>query len=132
MPLDDPLCVFSATVERRDGTYVLEVPESEVDLGTVAAGGVYRAALHPVPRSSTTAGTDGRGGERAADRGGPPVSEGDRCRVTIEDLGEQGDGLARIGPGYVVFVPDTTVGEEVTIEITDARENVAFGTVTAR
>lgn len=54
------------------------------------------------------------------------VEEGNVLDVEIEDIGDQGDGLARVGPGYVVIVPDTQVGDRVTVEITEARENVAF------
>ena len=58
-----------------------------------------------------------------------PVGAGDRIEVDVVDVGDQGDGIARIGPGYVVFVPETTVGDRVTVEITEARDNFAFGTV---
>lgn len=136
MVLDEPICLFSAEIERRDGSFVVEVPASEVDLGAVAPGDLYRAALFPPARavdSMTTGSTAADRGRSGASGGSaPPVQEGDRCRVTIEDLGEQGDGLARIGPGYVVFVPGTTVGEEVNVEITDARENFAFAEITPR
>lgn len=48
---------------------------------------------------------------------GPPV-EDDECRVVeIEDVGEQGDGIARAERGYVIIVPDTEPGERVVIEI---------------
>jgi predicted RNA-binding protein with TRAM domain len=33
------------------------------------------------------------------------VTEGETLQLDIEDVGDQGDGLARVGPGYVVFVP---------------------------
>jgi predicted RNA-binding protein with TRAM domain len=59
----------------------------------------------------------------------PPVSEGETLQVEIESLGEQGDGLAKVGPGYVVFVPDTEVGQQPLVRITAARENVAFAEV---
>jgi predicted RNA-binding protein with TRAM domain len=49
--------------------------------------------------------------------------------VTIESLGNQGDGIARIDRGYVVIVPDTRPDDEVTIEIEQTRENVAFARV---
>ena len=50
----------------------------------------------------------------------PPVSEGETLQVEIEGLGEQGDGLARGGPGYVVFVSDTEVGQQPLVGITAA------------
>jgi len=49
--------------------------------------------------------------------------------VTIESLGDQGDGIAKIDRGYVVIVPGTRPDDEVTVEIENARENVAFARV---
>ena len=49
--------------------------------------------------------------------------------MTIESLGDQGDGIAKIDRGYVVIVPGTRPDDEVTVEIENARENVAFARV---
>ena len=59
----------------------------------------------------------------------PPVTEGEQRRLQIEDVGDRGDGLARVGPGYVVFVPDTEIGQQPLVRITTVRENVAFAEV---
>jgi len=42
---EDLRCVFSAEVERQDGTYVVEVPKQEVELDTLHADRVYRVAV---------------------------------------------------------------------------------------
>ncbi len=55
-----------------------------------------------------------------------PVNVGETHEVTIEDTGSQGDGVARID-GLVTFVPNTNVGDEVTIKITKVGKRVAFG-----
>ncbi len=47
----------------------------------------------------------------------------------IEDLGKQGDGIARVERGYVIIVPDTEVGERVKIEVTEVKSNFAVGEV---
>ena len=57
------------------------------------------------------------------------MSEGETRRLEIEDMGDQGDGLARVGPGYVVFVSGVKVGDEPLVRITTVRENVAFAEV---
>jgi predicted RNA-binding protein with TRAM domain len=124
MELPTPLrCLFSGRIEERDGSYVIEVPRDEVELGSVETGGVYRVGVLGRPGESDAAapptGRPGRGE-------GPPVSEGEVHEVEIEDVGDQGDGLARVGPGYVVFVPGASVGDRPTVRITSARENVAF------
>ncbi|WP_342764486.1 TRAM domain-containing protein [Thermococcus sp. 21S9] len=58
----------------------------------------------------------------------PPVKRGERYKVRIEALGKGGDGIARI-KGFVIFVPNTDVGEEVQIEIKSVKERFAFGEV---
>lgn len=55
-----------------------------------------------------------------------PVSAGEQYDVTIEDVGREGDGIARVN-NFVVFVPGTQVGEEVTIKINKVSRSVAFG-----
>lgn len=124
--------MFSARIEQENGSYVVEIPEEEVDHGTVEKGQVYKAALLSPPdsakagRSTVADSSTQTRDNRERRKGEPPVEEGEVREVEIEDIGDQGDGLARIGPGYVVFVPGTRVGDRVRIEITEARENVAF------
>ena len=156
MEIDDTLrTVYTATVEQRDGEYVLRVPDREVDLETLRVEETYRVALteHSVADSQSDDGTNRRseseaaadtpaddevgGGDRSTQVAGerspaPPVSSGDSRRVEIESLGDQGDGIARIDRGYVVIVPDTEVGERVEIEIDSATDSVAFAEVTER
>lgn len=136
---DEICCVFHATVEERDGSYVIEVPARDVSTGAVRAGGGHRVAFFPPVRSGSEGESeqpDDHGQEPADDRGRagmePPVSDGDRYTVDIDSLGEQGDGIARVERGYVIIVPDTEPGERVTIEITDVTETVGFGDVVRR
>lgn len=126
---DNLLCLFSATLEARDGSYIIEIPEQEVDLGTIHDGTTYRVAM-------LSDGTDGDAEyeeqQRKQDSPGPPVEEGETREVEIEDIGEKGDGITRVERGFVVIVPDTEKGERVTIEIAEVRENVAFAEVVER
>ena len=64
----------------------------------------------------------GGGGMRA------PINEGDEVEVTIESVGEKGDGIARV-KGFVVFIPGVKQGETVTIRITKVLRKFAFGEV---
>jgi predicted RNA-binding protein with TRAM domain len=57
-----------------------------------------------------------------------PVEEGKVYEAKIEDIGREGDGLARI-QNFVVFVPGTKVGDEVKIRITKVHRRMAFGEV---
>jgi len=127
--LDNLLTVFSAEIEERDGTPVISLPEREIELGDLEVGETYRIAILPRDGGGST-GTARSGRPSRAPKGAePPVEEGELCEVEIEDIGDQGDGIARVGPGYIVFVPDTKVGDRVTVEITQAQENFAFAEV---
>ncbi len=125
-------CLFSGRIEEEAGSYTITVPKSEVDLGTLRAGEVYRVGILDGTEGATEAAPDGaeqRGEDRDDPVDGPPVTEGEVRQVEIEDIGDQGDGLARVGPGYVVFVSGASVGDRPTVRITSARENVAFAEV---
>ncbi len=119
------MALYSAKLERDGSRAVFSVPEHELEVGDLAVGDRYRVAVIPTDGQSTT----NREPPRSRSGGEPPVEEGETREVEIEDVGDQGDGIARIGPGYVVFVPDTAVGDRVTVEINEARDNFAFGEV---
>lgn len=144
---DDVRSLFHAKLEHRDGAYVLEVPDSEIETGALDAGDTYRVVLASSPETGTAdAGTadaeskrapasasnpSGRAGA-AGDDHSPPVAEGDELAVVIEDQGDEGDGIARVGPGFIVFIPETTPGDRVRIRITDVTGSYAFGEVVER
>lgn len=128
---DDVLCLFSAKIDERDGSYVIEVPERELTLGDLKQGVPYSVALVSPGNDRTTASDETRTHHQRGEST-PPVDEGEHRTVDIEDIGEQGDGIARVERGYVVIVPDTEMNERVTIEITDVKQTVAFGEVVER
>ncbi|MBX0296813.1 TRAM domain-containing protein [Haloarcula nitratireducens] len=121
-------CLFSAEIEEDGESFVVDVPENEVQTGDLEAGKTYRVALFAT-ESSPQQRSAGSQSTRAQ---GPPVEEGETRRVEIEDIGEQGDGVARVERGYVVIVPDAELGERVAIEVHDVQSNVAFAEVTER
>ncbi len=131
-------CLFTAevTAEADDDTYTLTIPAHEVEHGMIETGEPYRIAiLSSAPRTSDTADqADVQTPERQASNRerSPPVSKGETREVEIESLGDQGDGIAKVERGFVVIVPETDVGERVTVEITDVGPNVAFGEVLKR
>jgi len=57
-----------------------------------------------------------------------PVEAGESYEVTIEDIAREGDGIARVS-GFVIFVPNTEVGDEVTVKVTKVMRKFAFGEV---
>ncbi|QLD88190.1 TRAM domain-containing protein [Natronomonas salina] len=123
-------CLFSGTIEERDGSYQIEIPKSELELGGVDEGATYQVALLRSP-GKTSESTD-EGSSRSRDSQAPPVEEGESRQVEIEGIGEQGDGITRVERGFVVIVPDTEKGERVRITITDVRDSVAFAEVDER
>ncbi|WP_435197556.1 SAM-dependent methyltransferase [Natronomonas sp. EA1] len=54
-----------------------------------------------------------------------PVRTGDRLAVTIEDIGDEGDGIAKV-ENFTVFVPGVEQGETVEVTITDVKPRYAF------
>ncbi|RLM63530.1 TRAM domain-containing protein [Halorubrum sp. Atlit-8R] len=150
---DSLACLYTGRVESRGDDYVVTVPASEIEHGSVSVGETYRiavldradsaaestddadAASVPEP-NGVSDGTPSDDGQRPTSRGAagavqpdPPVSEGEVRDVTIETLGDKGDGIAKIERGYVVIVPDAEPGEQPTVEITSVRENVSFANV---
>ena len=130
--------LYTATVEQDDGSYQITVPEREIATGTIAEDETYRVALLSTTASNAddTETTDSiqpaDHEDQQQDFEGPPVEEGEQREVEIENLGDQGDGIAKVERGYVVIVPETSVGDRVTVEMRQVRENVAFADVVNR
>ncbi len=57
-----------------------------------------------------------------------PVKEGEEYDVSIEAVGQRGDGLAKI-QGFAVFVPGTKVGDKPRVRIENVRGNFAVASV---
>jgi predicted RNA-binding protein with TRAM domain len=126
--------VFSATVHERNGSYVVEIPSGEITHDAVAVDETYRIAVFESPATPESETQDTRSpgrtrGDRQQPRPGPPVEEGEIRDVTIETVGDQGDGIAKVDRGYVVIVPDAQPGDEPTVEIEQVQENVAFASI---
>jgi len=54
-----------------------------------------------------------------------PVREGDVFTVDIEDVGEEGDGVASV-EGFTLFVPGAEAGDTVEVEVTDVKPRFGF------
>jgi predicted RNA-binding protein with TRAM domain len=123
---DKLLCLFNADVRDEDDRYVVEIPKREVETGAIDPGETYRVALISRAVESPSEPTDAEGPTSEPQ---PPVEPGELRYVEIEDIGKQGDGIARVERGYVIIVPDTEVGERVKIEVTEVKSNFAVGEV---
>jgi len=118
------LCLFNAEIEQSGDDYVVRIPRREIETGPVEPGEVYRIAV--LGRSPSA---EEQPRESPPDQPQPPVEEGEVRYVEIEDLGKQGDGIARVERGYVIIVPGADVGERVKIEITEVKSNFAVGEI---
>ena len=119
------LCLFSAEIESEEDRFTVEVPRREIDTGSVTPGETYRVALI----STEEAAERSVEGSSPPDEPQPPVERGEIRYVEIEDLGKQGDGIARVERGYVIIVPGGEVGERVKVEITEVKSNFAVGEI---
>lgn len=55
-----------------------------------------------------------------------PVAVGKEYDVQIEDIAREGDGIARV-EGFVIFVPQAKVGDQVRIQIDKVMRRFAIG-----
>ncbi|WP_440005283.1 TRAM domain-containing protein [Halomicrococcus sp. SG-WS-1] len=127
---DKLLCLFSADVTTKGDEYVVSVPRREIDTGSVEPGETYRVAL--ISRETETESTDTENSasdESVSSEPQPPVESGEVRYVEIEDIGKQGDGIARVERGYVIIVPGAEIGERVKVEITEVKSNFAVGEI---
>jgi predicted RNA-binding protein with TRAM domain len=120
------LCLFSAEVTSDGDRYVIEVPRREIETGSIDADDTYRVALIS---AETTESDDDTSTEGTPSEPQPPVEPGEIRYVEIEDIGKQGDGIARVERGYVIIVPDAEIGERVKIEVTEVKSNFAVGEI---
>ena len=54
-----------------------------------------------------------------------PVSTGEELEVDVEDVGDEGDGVAKVD-GYTLFVPGADAGETVEVRVTDVKPRFGF------
>ena len=128
---DKLLCLFSADVTIEDDKYVVEVPRREIETGSVEPGETYRVALISDDSDSSEQASESETetSSGAPSEPQPPVEEGEVRYVEVEDIGKQGDGIARVERGYVIIVPDAEIGERVKVEITEVKSNFAVGEI---
>ena len=122
--------LFSSEIEQRDGRYLIELPADQIDRLNpgIQSDNQYRVAIIRSPDESNQAtdSDDANAASKAESTQGPPVEEGDVRTVTIEAIGDQGDGIAKVERGYVVIVPGGEPGDELTVRIKKVRKTVGF------
>lgn len=128
---DSVRLLFETSVENEEGRYVVPIPTDLVENGSVSTDTPYRIALIGAEADEEETTTEIERSEPAPSvpethAQGPPVEEGEIRTVTIDTLGDQGDGIAKVERGFIVIVPGTKPGDKVEVEITDVKDTVAF------
>lgn len=131
--------LFATHLMNQDGRSQIEVPDELLETDTIDPTEVYQIAVIET-RTTQTTGEQQRtvsttGTEVSAspeDRQEPPVKTGELRTVTIDTLGKQGDGIARVEHGYVLIIEDVEPDEEVVVKIRNIQSNLAFATVVKR
>ena len=128
---DQLKCLFSGSVEQDSESYRIEVPKNEIENSSLVSGKTYRIAILSTGATSGESDSRSQSPSSSSDEipQSPRVESGETRTLTIESLGDQGDGIAKVERGYVVIVPGAHPGNEVEVEIQNARENVAFAEI---
>lgn len=126
---EDLRCVFSGEVERRNGTYVIEVPEREIELGTLHPDRVYRVAVlgrheGDVDEGDVTETVDPSAPDVERSKGGDAVETnrsdhtdpGSNSGVEVERGARSSDGTSD-PEGTADPEPPVDRGDEVTVDI---------------
>ncbi len=91
------------------------VKENRVDIIKCDACGAHRPIKGKQTKSKSTGGSKN-------------IEEGEVYELMIQDIGKEGDGMAKKG-GYTIYVPGTTKGDKVKVRINNTTGNLAFGKV---
>jgi len=136
--------LFETSIETEDDRHVISIPKDLLEDPPLREDRTYRIALLPTlgpPEERDSApgqnhqrtgpdvprGSDESNRRRTKSRSQqPPVEEGERRTVSIDTLGDQGDGIAKVERGFIIIVSGTQPGDEVDVEITHVKDSVAF------
>ena len=117
-------CLYSAMIDTEGDSSTIAVPKREFDNTSSIQPRPTGALLTSTQADSETATASPTTEAESSPPSSidqPPVTEDD---VEIKTLGDQGDGIAKIGPGYVVIIPETAVDDRVAVRIDTAEANM--------
>lgn len=142
---DSVQLLFETSLEKERDRYTISIPSELVEDGSLSERQTYRVAIlpgsNPVSESESSPNhSQARSRADTANQGratskkqlssnqapSPPVEVGETRSVTIDTLGDKGDGIAKVERGFIVIVSGTQPGDQVKVRITDVKENVAF------
>ena len=88
--------VFGSNQQTGD-TYTLDVPKREIDHAAIYPDASTRVAIFSAPQDSPPVSTDPQSPNSREQTDSQPVDDGDIVDVEIDCLGDQGDGIGRVG-----------------------------------
>lgn len=128
--------LITSQLTETEGRLQIEIPTELVEQATVNPEEVYQIAILPTETEdaaddnwNTTSQATTSASSSTEERPEPPVAEDEIRTVTIDTLGDQGDGITRVERGFVVIVANAKPDEEVTIKIETVQSNVAFASI---
>ena len=120
-------CLFTGTIEQHGESYRIEIPQNELQNGLIVSGETYRIAILSTETSDRE--SDSRPQSPSSNpemtTQSPPAETGETRIVSIESIGDQGDGIAKVERGYVVIIPGARPSDGE-VEVQNVRENLAF------
>jgi predicted RNA-binding protein with TRAM domain len=114
------ICKFTGKIEKQGHDHIVTIPETETEYGSLPSGDIVRISVETAEQTLKGA------TQQETPASSPPVKEGDHLTVEIEDIGDQGDGIARVDRGYVLIVPGTEPGDSVDVEVTQTNPDYGF------
>jgi predicted RNA-binding protein with TRAM domain len=129
--IEDILYLTRRSVEKRNGNYVIKIPEEQVEQGQVPVESPVKVALmrdngQQAPQGKRRPSQERGGHSPQSQQGGSaPVQKGEVVEAKVESVGAEGDGMFKID-GFVVFVENADKGETVEAKITKVKANQAF------
>lgn len=127
---DDPRCIFSTEISHTDRGHAIELPPEEIELGTVDPNLPVRVVVYQPSVEAESVSPQSGSVETESDTEDdvqqPPVSVGESRSVTIDDEGDQGDGIATVDTGFVLIVPEADVGDSLRVKIKSVQDTFAI------
>ena len=98
-------CLFSSLVEADDESHFIMLPSQELISLDIDTNATYRVLFLPKSPEEKSPPDESLSPSTASLSSDALVTIGDIYEVLVEDIGNEGDGIARIGPGYIIFIP---------------------------
>jgi len=122
-------CLFSSLVEADDKSHFIMLPSQELISLDIDTDATYRVLFLPKLPGEKSPPGESLSPSIVSSTPDALATVGDIYEVLVEDIGNKGDGIARIGPGYIIFIPKTDIGHKVKIKINSVTNRCAFAEV---